>query len=295
MRLTLVVVFFFFTLMVRAQDDNADFGNLVKLAELYSKNVNVRGKEFQMAIEKLRTPNLDHIIDALIAVGNADKRLLTPEFLSKPGALELKYWYVIRNIHYNSVSTNKQPRPNEEVARETLSMEVDERWLVDNYYYRIMAGVSMLFNEEDLSKYDLNIDSLGLGSEVNKAILFLALSDAMTTRFRVLQVMKKYDRMYEFIKRLPTFNGAPYYAYTDFGFDDFDWVGYDKRESYKAVQLGKLYGALAAHLEAATERGSPAETRAIYAQSIFSRPEYFQYAGPLEKDVKALYKRSERR
>src|SRR5690606_3920320 len=109
-----------FSILVYGQKENQDFDNLVKLGEVYSKNVNATGEEFRNSIEKLRTANLDHIIDAMIAVGQEDKKLLTNEFLSRPNELELKYWYVIREIHYNNVSKEKEPRPNDIVAKEVL-------------------------------------------------------------------------------------------------------------------------------------------------------------------------------
>jgi hypothetical protein len=70
--------------------EKTDFDNLVKLGEIYSKNVNATGEEFKKEVEKLRTPELNHIIDALVAVGEGDKKLLTKEFLSKPSEKELK-------------------------------------------------------------------------------------------------------------------------------------------------------------------------------------------------------------
>lgn len=110
--------------------EKTDFDNLVKLGEIYSKNVNATGNEFKKEVEKLRTPELNHIIDALIAVGEGDKKLLTKGFLSKPSEKELKYWYVLREIHYNNQPENSEPRPSEDIAKETLETEIDSRWLL---------------------------------------------------------------------------------------------------------------------------------------------------------------------
>jgi hypothetical protein len=73
------------SLVTFAQTENSDLDNLIAISEIYSKNVNATGEDFKISVEKLRTPNLNHIIDALIASGEADEKLLTREFLSKPG------------------------------------------------------------------------------------------------------------------------------------------------------------------------------------------------------------------
>ena len=151
MKQIFTILFLTFSLLSFGQE-NADFDNLVKLGEIYSNNVNAN---FKKAVEELRTPGLNHIIDALIAVGEGDKKLLTKEFLTKPSEQELKYWYVLREIHYNSQSENSEPRPNDQVAKETLEKDIDSRWLLDNYYYRIQGGIAKMFNNKNLSKYNI--------------------------------------------------------------------------------------------------------------------------------------------
>jgi hypothetical protein len=274
--------------------ENADFENLVKLGELYSKNVNATGDDFKKEVEKLKTPGLNHIVDALIAVGKGDKKLLTKEFLSKPSEQELKYWYVLREIHYNNQSENTEPRPNEEIAKEILEKEIDNRWLLDNYYYRIRGGIAKMFNDKDLSKYNFDLDDYGLESETEKAILYFAISNSLTQRFRVLQMVKNYDKLLEFANKLPTFNGKPYYEYTSFDFEDFDWIGYDKTESYKERHLGSLYLALNGHFSTLAEKEKTDEMRNLYFNSILFIPDYFKYSGAMEKDLQGLYNQSKK-
>lgn len=270
----------------------ADFDNLVKLAELYTTNVNATGDEFKTKAEELRTPGLDHIIDALIALGSADEALLTPEFLSKPSEQELQYWYVIREIHYNQNDVIAEPRPNVEVARETLAKEVDDRALLDNYYYRIRGGISKIHNTEDLSNIDIQLNEYNLESDTEKAILYFSITTALVQRFRVLDMMKNYEKLLEFAERLPTINGKPYYEYTAFDFEDFVWVGYNESESFKENHLGEIYQCLTSHFTALSNQKLTDEMRHLYFNSILSKPEYFQYAGEMKDDLQEIYDQS---
>jgi len=282
----------FLVMMAFGQSQNQDFENLVRLGEIYSKNVNASGDEFKKTIDELRTPNLNHIIDALIAVGEADKKLLTKEFLTKPSEMELKYWYVLREIHYNNQSKEKEPRPNDIVAKEILAKDIDSRWLLNNYYYRIHGGIAKIFNTEDLSSYNFNLDDYGLENETEKAILFFSITNSLTQRFSVLQMMKNHDKLLEYASKLPTFNGKPYYEYHLFGFEDFEWIGYDKIENYKESHLGSLYATLNGHFVALSEKGKTTELQDLYFKSILFIPDYFKYSGGMESDLKELYKKS---
>ena len=274
------------------QANNPDFSNLVRLGEIYSSDINVNGVNFKSSVEELRTPGLNHIIDALIAVGEGDPKLLTKEFLSKPSERELKYWYVIREIHYNNETDALETVPNEVIAKRVLEDDIDSRWLLDNYYYRIQDGIARLFNDADLSEQNINLDELGLEDNTEKAILFLSVTKALTERFQVLKMVQNNEKLLEFASKLPTFNNKPYYEFAAFDFDDFDWIGAIKTESYKARHLGSLYAVLDAHFAALAEKEKTTEMRKLYFNSILFIPDYFKYAGDSEKELKRLYKKS---
>lgn len=289
-KLTLIILLF--SVIIYGQIDNQEFENLVELGEVYSKNVNATGDDFITSVNKLRTSNLNHIIDALIAVGQGDEKLLTNEFLTKPNNTELMYWYVLREIHYNNVSEDKKPRPNHIVAKEVLESDIDERWLLDNYYYRIRGGIAKLFNDADLSEYNFDLNSYGLENETERAMLYFALTDAMTQRFKVLQMLKKSDKLLEFAGKLPDFNGKPYYEYTAFDFEDFDWIGYDKTESYKQRHIGNVFQSVNGYFSAFAEKKDNENMRNVYFKSILSEPKYFEFSGEMESDLKEIYNQS---
>jgi len=160
--LTSLLLFSTFFSNAQLKLPNKDLTNLIAISELYSKNTNANGDNFIHAIDSLRTPTLNNIADALIEVGKGEKTIFTARFLSRPSETDMTMWYVIREIHYNMTSKSSTHRPNVDVANEVLSKKIDERWLLDNYYYRIHGGIGYLFNTADLSKIDINIETLGL-------------------------------------------------------------------------------------------------------------------------------------
>ncbi|RNC85665.1 MAG: hypothetical protein ED557_02520 [Balneola sp.] len=274
------------------QSNNIDLENLVKIGEIYSSNVNASGEELSESLESLRGPELDKLINTLIAVGSADENLLTKEFLSKPSFKELKYWYVLREIHYNNLSEDPEKRSSIQVAEQTLEEDLDSRWLLSNYYYRIRGGIAKLFNENDLRNYNIELDTYGLQSETEKAILFFEIVEALTGRFQVLQMMNNHDKVLEFADKLPSFNGKPYYEYTSFSFADFEWIGYEKIESYKERHLGDLYSSINSHFTALYTKEKDEDFRNLYFNSILFIPDYFKYSGSMENDLQVLYNQS---
>lgn len=266
-----------------------DFKNLIAISALYSQNPNATGRDFEKSIEALRTPILSHIIDVLIASGKGNKTILEPRFLSRPNDDELVLWYVIREIHYNRTNDKQTPKPDSVVANEVLSKKIDSRWLLDNYYYRIHGGIATLFNEADLSKYNFDIDNLGFKDATEKAIFFLNIVDALAGgRFKVLQFMKNDKKILEFCDKLPTFNGKPYFYFKNFEYKDFDWIGYNKTESYNERHIGNLYNTIIAQFSAMAELGDKKAAREIYFNSILYEPKYFKLSDAEDK-LQSLY------
>lgn len=283
--------FLFGTLLGVAQTklDPREFNNLVAISVRYSQNPMSQGEAFANSMDSFRTPRLNHIIDMLLATGKGDKSILENRFLMRPNDDELMLWYVIREIHYNRTNKDKAPRPDSLVASEVLSMNIDSRWLIDNYYYRIQSGLGMLFNEADLSDFNFDMDKLGLRGETEKAIFFLNMMEILVGgRLMVLNQLKKYDLAISFCEKLPTFNGKPYYYYKNFDYEDFEWIGYDKKESYNERRIGGFYNTLFIHSNALMALEQKKKARDIYFKSILSEPKYFQFSGSKDK-LQLLY------
>lgn len=264
--------------------DEHDLTNLISISELYSQNPNAAGGDFAKTADSLRTPALNHIVDTLITVGRGDRSIIESRFLSRPGDDELMMWYVMREIHYNRTSETKTNRTSAEVARAVLSKKIDSRWLLDNYYYRIHGGIALLFNTTDLSKDNFDLETLGFKNPTEKAIFFLNMIDALVGgRFRVLSAMKNHQKILEFANRLPKFNGKEYYRYNDFDYDDFDWIGYQKTESYNHRHMGMFFSVLLTHANAVTELINKKVGQEIFFDSILHEPRYFKFSDAPEQ------------
>lgn len=254
--------------------DSGDLTKLVGIGEAYSKGVSLSETDLQM----YRSPKFDRVIDTLLVSGQRDGSILDAKYLKRPSDKDLIYWYVIREIHYNRNRESKKPRPDLDVAKEILSTKIDPRWLLDNYYYRIRGGIASYFNEADLSKLDLRFADLGLTDPTEKAIFFFNVMEAVGGgRFMVLLATRNNKKILEFANRFPKFEGKKYYTFTDFSYPDFEWIGYEKRESYNQRHFETYYTTLYAHHKAETEIGEKRLADSLVRESILSKPEYFKF------------------
>jgi hypothetical protein len=280
------------TANAQAKLSDQDFNNLLALADLYSHDNMCSGVDFVQTANSLRTPVLNHIVDVLITMGKADSALLEKGILARPEHDELVLWYVIREVHYNRIDSAQNKPSASEVAKKVLSENIDERWLVHNYYYFQHGGFGMYFNKADLSRVNINVDSLGLKDKTERGIFFLNMIDALIRgRFLVLSHLKKYDLLMSFSRKMPQFNGKPYFYYTDLDFPDFNWSGFKSTDTYKQSHIGDLIGTLAAHFAAMANTYEKGEARELYFNSILHRPEFFKYSTQSEK-LQKIYDRA---
>ncbi len=294
MKKTIVLLFIFlpFINFSQVKLDKIDLNNLVAIGELYSKNLNVNGEDFINTINSLRTLKLNNVVETLIETGKGDNHILLAKYLTRPNDEELLLWYVIREIHYNQIKETKFRTSNLDIANKVLSQNIDKRILLDNYYYIVRGGISKLFNDADLSNINIEIEKLGFKNQDEKSIFFLNMVDALIgPRFKVLLMVKKNDKIVAFSEKMPTFDGKKYYYYTNLDFEDFDWIAYDKTQSYKQVNMDNLYWTLIAHFFSVSQLKTKSEAQDIYFNSILHQPKYFKFSSQ-EKDLQFLYDKS---
>ncbi|WP_343593000.1 hypothetical protein [Flavobacterium sp.] len=287
--ISILFTFLFLVSSAQIKLNDKDLKNLIAISELYSKNTNATGEQFAKSIDSLKTPKLNQICQTLIEVGKGEETILSNKYLSRPSNDELTMWYIIREIHYNQVNEKRKPISNIEIAKEILSQKIDESWLLDNYYYRIHGGIASLFNTADLSMKNIDIEALGFKNETDKSIFYFNIINSFVgPRFKVLLMLKNYDKILSFSEKIPLFNGKKYYYYTDLDFKDFNWIGYEKKESYSEVNFSNLYNVLLAQFMAVSSLRDKKETQEIYFNSILYKEKYFKYSASKD-DLQYLY------
>ncbi|MBE9584511.1 hypothetical protein IM792_08640 [Mucilaginibacter sp. JRF] len=293
MKYLLIVCLLFSATYCFAQTDlsKKDFDNLVALAQLHSKNNMARGEAFKKSADSLRTPVLDGVIETLITLGRGDTTVLQQRVLKRPSNDELKLWYVLRDVHYNNIDKNKV-KSAEEVARETLKANINEKWLVDNYYRNLAGGLATMFNEADISKRNIDVNQLGLKDDTEKSIAFLDIADALLRgRLRVLSHLKNVERLNMYISHIPTFNGKPYYYFTPVIFNPAEWEGYTKEVPFDTQRIGGLLEILLIHLNTKMNAENADIAKDIYWNSMLSKPEYFKHSNQ-SKVLQDVYDKS---
>lgn len=217
-------------------------------------------------------------IDQLLVSTDKPEKVMDSRFLNRPSHADLVFWYVVREFHYNGL---KQDAENEELSAildRILLDTISEYWLLDNYYYRISDRVAQHFNKADLSNWNFQLDSMGFIDQTEKAIFFFAITNACGERLSVMAFTGQGKPM-DVIQRFPKFNDKPYYYFTDFSYPDFNWIGFEKTESYNTRHLGKFYTLLLNHYGFLIKNNKPDEAEELFKNSLLSQPEFFKYSG----------------
>lgn len=251
-----------------------EIGTLTEICNQY----NVGLKESSLHDFKNTSPErFNGFINQLIISKDKPKKILDNELLKRPTHEELIFWYVIREFHYNNSEPDSLQKTQREIIDWILQDTIDERWLLDNYYYRISGRLKSLFNKANLSKYNFETDKLGFQNETEKAIFFFFVVNSCGQRLSIMRMTDKGDPE-SVIKRMPKINGDYYYKYQNFDYKDFDWIGYKKIESYNERHLGNYYSVLINHMDILFENKLAKEAHVIFDNSILSRPEYFKFS-----------------
>jgi hypothetical protein len=229
-------------------------------------------------LQKKAPVKFHKFIDQLIVSKDNSKDILKDQYLSRPTTDDLMYWYVVREFHYNNSEPDSLKKPFDYIVDSLSKGDIDKRWLLDNYFYRISNRIAMLYNKLDLSSRNFELDRLGYTDDTERAMFVMFMINTCGQRLQVMAFTGKGDPG-SAIKRLPKINGKEYYEFTNFSYTDFDWIGYKKIESYNKRHIGDFYIILLNHLNFILSNDNASDARRLFNNSILSKPEYFKY-GP---------------
>lgn len=245
----------------------------------------------QSSLKELKNTAPDRFqgfINQLIINKDKPKKILDNEVLKKPSHEELIFWYIVREFHYNNTEPDTLQKTKREIIDRVLQDTIDERWLLDNYYYRISGRLKSLFNKANLNNYNFDLNELGFKNDTEKAVFFFFIVNSCGQRISIMRMTSKGDPE-SVIKRMPKINGSDYYKYQDFDYPDFNWIGYKKIESYNERHLGNYYILLINHIDLLFEIKMAKEAHVIFDNSILSKPDLFKYSGSEER-LNKMYK-----
>jgi hypothetical protein len=248
------------------------------LKEICSKYSLTKQEKPLKELKKKSPAKFHNFIDQLIASKEDSDEILKTGYLKRPTDDELIFWYVVREFHYNNSEPDSLKKTKDQILDWLTSEKIDDRWLLDNYFYRIGNRIATLYNKEDLSKMNLELANLGLRNETEKAMFVMFIINTCGQRLSVMSFTGKGDPE-SAIKRLPRIDGKDYYYYKNFNYPDFDWVGYKKIESYNERHLGTFYGVLLNHLDFLVKTGQKDKAIELQKNSILSNPKLFKYSG----------------
>ncbi len=248
------------------------------LKEICSKYSLTNQEKDLKELKKKSPPKFHNFIDQLIASKDDSDEILKTKYLRRPTDDELTFWYAVREFHYNSSEPDSLKKTKDQILDWLATEKIDDRWLLDNYFYRIGNRIGTLYNKEDLSKMNLELENLGLRNDTEKAMFVMFIINICGQRLSVMSFTGKGDPE-SAIKRLPKINGKDYYYYTNFNYPDFEWIGYKKIESYNERHLGTFYGVLLNHLEFLVKNGQKDKAIELQKNSILSNPILFKYSG----------------
>lgn len=238
------------SVLIFGQSDNQ---KLLELAKAY-KNFMFRNDAAKDDIKEIKADlpgNLKTSADFIIQTITTKNKLLTEEFLSRPGDEVLKQIFMIRAVDINLREEN--PIDNNKLLDSLAVANIPVYELIDNYYSMLFTGVGNKNQPFDLSKTDLKLKDYHLKDDTEKGILVLrAVELCGRTIWGYMNVVKPANtkKAFENIEKFPKINGRPYYQYTDLYFQDFDMIIVEDKgsQSYKSYYIDKFYETLLSHL-----------------------------------------------
>lgn len=219
-----------------------------------------------------------------------NSNIISDEFLKRPSDNDLKSIYIVRQVNLNAGKEN--PKDNNKLVNDLLKEEIGTQELVDNYYSLLFAAYGNKVKPFDLSKTDFQLNNYGLKDETEKAIFFLVsmrLNGLLIFGYMNIVKPANYEKAFDLINKYPTYNGSPYFQFSDLNFPDFKMkIESDRKpESYKAYYIDKYYETLLSHLECLRNKGDKEKVYDLVLGSILHQEIYFKYS-KREREIEQL-------
>lgn len=236
-------------------------------------------------IQNLRNHKLynenQFLIEFVIESTLPNNAILSYRFLKKPDTGTLNDLFAIFQISilFDSYMKDKKIK----ILETNINREINDYVLLENFYLMCFNNLGNIYsplNLSEIAKIDLNLDSLGLVNNTEKAIFFFHYTEWC---YRWISVAYKEDfknkelfkNSYEYLKNYPTINGKKYFYYNNFEIEEFP-LKFDNI-SFKEYYL-QLYGQLLkTHLRCCEFFQDQKTYKEIIDSSIINVPQYQNY------------------
>ncbi len=157
---------------------------VVSLAGIYLKYLNkgvVEKENVAKELNAINQPEIDFLKSFVKNTTTQSSNLLTDEFLKRPDNETLKEVYALRHVTWNSMSVNGVT----EAVLDTFDFNtVSESDLLVAYYRIIFESLTRSRTQiNDYSKYNVDINKLGLKNDQEKAIVFYTGANAFANKY----------------------------------------------------------------------------------------------------------------
>jgi|GEM_PF-1546846 len=180
--------------------------------------------------------------------------LLDQKYIRRPNKRALLNLYAIKHFNRFLDEPEKGKELNDLFRINDLN-QISTYELLDNYYKMLFHG-AFKHNKQypfDLTNINFDLNELNLRDDTEQAIFFLRCMRICYSfiygSMHMLRAPNTTEAM-KIITKFPKFNNSPYYLYTNFDFNDFNFFLHegDKSSSYKRHKLNKYYDLLLDHL-----------------------------------------------
>lgn len=257
---------------------------LISLARIYNtyRTVENPAKDLVKDIRKDSPAQLQKTAEFIIQSITPKNHLLDIQYLTVPDESTLKYIYIINSVSKNLEDEN--PRDNNDLVNELIYSQISRYLEIDAYYGILFSAIGNKSKPSSHSTFDFNTDVYNLSDSTEKGVFFLRCMDQCCRPIHsLLHDVQPADTKfaYRYLKKMPKFDGKPYFCFTDFTFPDFGVVisKQDGLRSFKTYYMTQYYDLLLDHLRCLNKQGgTDKEKEALLYKSILKDRTLYKYS-----------------
>lgn len=268
--------------------------HIIELGKYYSSFMfaNDASKELVKNLGADYDQSLSNSVNYVKEVTKSRNKILSNKFLILPDTTTLKVIYIIDALHQNPHLKNPGDPIN--LVDSLKNAQIPIYLLTDQYYHTIFTSVGNKNKPFNMSKFNFQINELGLSSDRQEAIFYLRCIDMCGSQiFGYMNIVNppNTEKALSYIEKFPQFNGLKYYQYTDLQFDDFQMEIFNDKglQSYKDHFINELFQTLLNHAICLKNEKGQQDVQDFLISSELKNESLWKYT-ELEEVLKSIFK-----